>query len=106
MEPRLDAELLEALKLDQGVTWSDAATDNSFRNHAAGGMVRIDELLGETCDFAAAGDARTLLFEYVRYARAGALDVFEGNYQHTILSAQNKRRLARYAQENAVPTGE
>lgn len=105
MRPRLDAELLEALKLDQGVTWSDAATDSSFRNHAAGGMVRIDELLGETCDYTVPGDARTLLFEYVRYARAGALDVFEGNYQHTILSAQNRRRLARYAQENAVPSG-
>lgn len=106
MDPRLDAELLEALKLDQGVTWSDAATDSSFRNHAAGGMARIDELLGEPGDYAVPGDARTLLFEYVRYARAGALDVFEGNYQHTILSAQNKRRLARYAQENAIPSGE
>ena len=102
MDPRLDAELLDALKQDQGVTWSDAATDSSFRNHAAGGMARIDELLGEPGDYHVPGDARTLLFEYVRYARAGALDVFEGNYQHTILSAQNKRRLARYAKENAV----
>lgn len=102
MDPRLDAELLESLKQDQGVTWSDAATDSSFRNHAAGGMARIDELLGEPGDYNVPGDARTLLFEYVRYARAGALDVFEGNYQHTILSAQNKRRLARYAKENAV----
>lgn len=102
MDPRLDAELLESLKQDQGVTWSDAATDSSCRNHAAGGMARIDELLGESGDYSVPGDARTLLFEYVRYARAGALDVFEGNYQHTILSAQNKRRLARYAKENAV----
>lgn len=106
MDPRLDAELLDALKLDQGVIWSDAATDSSFRSHAAGGMARIDELLGETGDYSVPGDARTLLFEYVRYARAGALDVFEGNYRHTIISAQNKRRLARYAQENALPTGE
>ena len=106
MDPRLDAELLEAMKLDQGVTWADAATDSIFRSRAADGMARIDELLGEPGDYSTPGDARTLLFEYVRYARAGALDVFEGNYQHTILSAQNRRRLARYAQENAVPTGE
>lgn len=99
-------ELLEDLKLDQGVTWSDSATDSSFRNHAAGGMARINELLGESGDYETPGDARTLLFEYVRYARAGALDVFEGNYRHTILAAQNKRRLARYAQEHAVSSEE
>lgn len=106
MPIKVSPELLEALKLDQGVTWSDEATDSSIRNHAAGGMARINELLGETGDYESPGDARTLLFEYVRYARAGALDVWEGNYLHTILAAQNKRRLARYAQENAVSSAE
>lgn len=106
MDPRLDAELLEAMKLDQGVTWSDAATDSVFRSRAADGMARIDELLGEPGDYSTPGDARMLLFEYVRYARAGALDVWEHNYQHSIVAAQNKRRIARYAQENAVSSGE
>ena len=106
MEPRLDAELLEALKLDQGVTWSDPQTDSRFRTHILNGMAYIDKRLGEAGDYMAPGDARMLLFEYVRYARAGALDVFEKNYQHIILDAQNDRRIARYAQENAVSSGE
>lgn len=102
MSITVSPELLEALKLDQGVTWSDTATDSSFRNHAANGMARINELLGETGDYSVPGDARELLFAYVRYARSDALDVFEANYQHRIISSQNKRRLARYAKENAV----
>lgn len=106
MDLRLDAELLEAMKLDQGVTWSDAATDSVFRSRAADGMARIDELLGEPGDYSTPGAARMLLFEYVRYARAGALDVWENNYQRSIVAAQNKRRIARYVQENAVSSGE
>ncbi len=97
--------LLEELKLDQGVTWSDAATDSSFRSRAADGMMRINELLGESGDYSVPGDARMLLFEYVRYARAGALDVWENNYSRSIVAAQTKRRIARYAEENAVSSG-
>lgn len=98
----IDPGLLEDLKLDQGITWSDPWTDSNFRTHAGNGIARIDELLGEAGDYTAPGDARMLLFEYVRYARAGALDVWENNYRHSILAAQNKRRIARYAQEAAV----
>lgn len=95
-------ELLADLKADQGVSWSDPDTDSSFRTHAGNGMARIDRLLGEPGDYLTPGDARMLLFEYVRYGRAGALDVWEHNYQHDIIAAQNDRRIARYAQENAV----
>ena len=90
-------QLLEAIKADQGVTWSDAMTDSRFHTHITNGMAYLDEQLGEAGDYSAPGDARELLFEYVRYAVAGALDVFEHNYQHTILDAQNARRIARYA---------
>ena len=92
--------LLEAIKADQGVTWSDAMTDSRFHTHITNGMAYLDEQLGEAGDYSAPGDARELLFEYVRYARAGALDVFEHNFRHAILRAQNRRRIARYAKTN------
>lgn len=95
---KVDQKLMEDIKYDQGVTWSDAVTDSSFHTHITNGMAYLDDQLGEAGDYNAPGDARMLLFEYVRYARAGALDVFEKNYQHTIVQAQNKRRIARYAQ--------
>lgn len=93
-------QLLEAIKADQGVTWSDAMTDSRFHTHITNGMAYLDEQLGEAGDYSAPGDARELLFEYVRYARAGALDVFEHNFRHAILRAQNRRRIARYAKTN------
>lgn len=97
---KIDPQLLSDVKADQGVTWSDPQTDSRFRTHILNGMAYIDKRLGEAGDYMAPGDARMLLFEYVRYARAGALDVFEKNYQHIILDAQNDRRIARYAKEH------
>lgn len=97
--PKIDPQLLSDCKADQGVTWSDTQTDSRFHTHILNGMAYIDKRLGEAGDYTAPGDARMLLFEYVRYARAGALDVFEKNYQHIILNAQNDRRIARYATE-------
>lgn len=95
---KVDPKLLADIKADQGITWSDAMTDSRFHTHIANGMAYLDEQLGEAGDYITPGDARALLFEYVRYARAGALDVFEYNFRHDILRAQNKRRIARYAQ--------
>ena len=43
--------------------------------------------------------------EYVRYARDGALDVFENNYQHLILAMQNNRKVMDYA-ANSFSCGE
>lgn len=97
---KVDPKLLADIKVDQGVTWSDAMTDSRFHTHIANGMAYLDEQLGEAGDYSAPGDARELLFEYVRYARAGALDVFEHNFRHAILRAQNRRRIARYAKTN------
>ena len=97
---KIDPQLLSDVKADQGATWSDPQTDSRFRTHTLNGMAYIDKRLGEAGDYSAPGDAQELLLEYVRYARAGALDVFEHNFRHTILRAQNRRRIARYAKTN------
>lgn len=44
-------------------------------------------------DYTAEGFPRILLFEYVRYARDEALDVFENNYLSMLLAMQNERRV-------------
>ena len=36
-----------------------------------------------------------MLFEYVRYARDSALDVFENNYTSMILAMQHERRVCQ-----------
>lgn len=102
MAAAVDDALLADLKADQDITWQDAETEAKIRNHAALGMAYLDGKLGEAGDYKAPGYPRMLLFEYVRYARAGALDVFENNYMSLILAMQNQRRVTAYAAENAV----
>ena len=39
-----------------------------------------------------------LLFDFVRYARDSALDVFENNYLSLLLGAQNIKAVDKYAE--------
>lgn len=88
------------------VTWNDEATDKKYCGLIASGMQYLDGKAGEALDYTEDGDGLTLLREYVRYARDGAMDVFENNYLHLLLSMQNDRKVKAYAAaQNAVPAG-
>ena len=97
-------QLLHDLRLDNGITWFDEGTDRDLQNKAALGMAHLNELAGEPCDYMTPGKPRQLLFEYVRYARANALGVFEHNYQTMLLALQTKRQVSRYAEKNTLPS--
>lgn len=84
-------QLTEDIKNHLNITWNDTKTDNKIINMINSGMAYIDDKYGEPADYYSAGYPRTLLFEYVRYARDEALDVFEHNYLSMILSMQNKK---------------
>ena len=45
---------------------------------------------------------RTLLMEYVRYARDSALDVFESNYLSMLLGMQNEKAVKNYEALSSV----
>lgn len=79
--------LLVDVKNYLDITWSDAATDTKIRGLIASASVYLDGKLGES-DYEKDGTPRTLLMDYVRYARDSALDVFENNFQALILGAQ------------------
>ena len=83
------------------ITWDDDATDNKIRGLIAAGSVYLDGKLGDVADYTLDGLPRTLLMDYVRYARDSALDVFENNYQSMILSMQNER-MVQNAMERAI----
>lgn len=102
----MDDALLSDVKLYVGITWEEEGTDRNVRNLINLGIAYIDDKLGAAGDYAADGFPRTLLFEYVRYARDGALDVFETNYLSMILAMQNDRSVKQYAEKNAVSAGE
>lgn len=102
----LPGGLLEEIKNYLDVTWSDEATDKKYSGLIASGMCYLNEKAGEELDFCEDEFALALLREYVRYARDGAMDVFENNYLHLLLSMQNNRRVKAYAAQIAVSAGE
>lgn len=97
--------LLEDVKNYLDITWPDEATDRKISGFIASGAAYLNDKAGAELDYDQDGYGRTLLMEYVRYARDGALDVFENNYRHLLLAMQNNRRVQDYAQD-AVPGGE
>ena len=92
---QVSQQLLDDIKGYLDITWSDSATDKKVAEIAASGVRYLDGKAGENLDYTVPGDGRSLLFEYARYARDGALDVFENNYRHLLLDMQHARQLAR-----------
>ena len=82
------------------VTWNDEATDKRIGGLTASGMAYLDLKYGDKADYTLDGMPRTLLMEYVRYARDSALDVFENNYQAMLLGMQNERRVKAYVESS------
>ena len=91
------AALLPAIKTYLQVTWDDEQTNQRILGLIEDGAAYLDDKLGEAGDYENPGYPRTLLKEYVRYARDEALDVFENNYQAQILAMQNQRGVSAYA---------
>lgn len=83
-------------------TWRDEARDKKVLGFIRSGMVYLNDKLGQKADYEADGYPRTLLFEFVRYARDGAMDLFETNYKSMILAMQNQKAVSDYAQAAAL----
>lgn len=97
--------LLESVRNYLDITWPDPALDQKLTEYITGGTHYLDDKAGAALDYLAPGPGRTLLLEYVRYARDGAMDVFENNYRHLLLAMQNNRKVSAYAAD-AISTGE
>ena len=95
----ISSALFYDIKTYLDYTWTDDATDRKYKSFIRSGMAYVNSKLGESADFESDGFPRTLLFEYVRYARDGALDVFENNYASMILAMQNDKAVSRYAED-------
>lgn len=91
--------LLCTVKNYLNITWSDSATDAKIRGIIASGMMYLNSKAGAEMDYQVDGAARTLLFEYARYMRDEALDIFENNYLPMILSMRHERMVNDYVQK-------
>jgi len=79
-------DLLEQVKSYLKVTWDDEDTDiTRLINRGKG---KLQALVGAELDFETEGQARSLLFDYCRYAYNNASEYFEENFRSEILRLQ------------------
>ena len=95
-------ELLADVKNYMNITWDDQATDRKICDLIKNGIAYLDLKRGAPANYAEAGLPRTLLFDYVRYARDEALDVYENNYLSLIVAMRNESLVNSYV-ESAKP---
>lgn len=80
--------LLEAVKNKLDITWTDPDTDRKLIPVIEDGMAYLDRIAGASMDYSAAGAPRRLLYNYVLYERANALDDFGRNYLPDLVAMQ------------------
>ena len=91
-------ELLAEAKNYLDITWEDEAADNKLRGQLRRGIAYISAKTGVEAS-AFAGEsvndrAQELLFNYVLYDRAGAVDQFKRNYRSDIVGLRIRWEVA------------
>ena len=92
----LPAGLLEAVRNYLDITWVDVAGDTKLTGIIERGMKYIDSLSGAAMDYSIEDKPRELLLDYCRYVRSNALNEFQTNYLHEILSLQISQEVKAY----------
>ncbi len=93
------AELLGDARNYLDITWWDDETDRKLMGILERGMSYLDRAAGEEQDYTAEGHPRSLLFDYCRYARNNALELFEQNFRAELISLRMGAQADGYARE-------
>ena len=94
--------LLADLRNYLDITWIDIAGDTKLSGIIARGIKYIDSLAGVEFDYSAEDKPRELLFDYCRYVRSNALDEFQTNYLHELLSLQQSEEVKAFVASQPV----
>ena len=94
--PEVSDTLLAEVQNYLDITWTMSQEEkDKLKGMIARGMAWLTGVIG-TCDFTQETQEKGLLFIYVMYERAAALDQFMKNYQGQIISLQINRKAAEY----------
>lgn len=100
-ENTLPEGLLNELKIYLDITWNDDNTDKKLEGIIKRGMKYIDSVAGTELDYTVEDKPRELLFDYCRYVRSNALEQFQINYLHELLSLQISEGVKRFEENNS-----
>jgi len=71
------------------ITWEDETLKRKLEGGLQRGEQILQEYAGGELDFDSPGTPQSLLFDYLRYVRSDATEMFEKNYLHDLLRLRN-----------------
>lgn len=92
--------LLDEVKNYLDITWQDNQTDLKLAGIIERGKKYLNRIAGNELDFDADDKPKELLFDYCRYVRSNALEIFQQNYLHELLSLQINKEVEAYEAAN------
>jgi hypothetical protein len=94
--------LLAAVKNYLDITWElDETGERKLSGIISRGMAYLNSVAGVELDYTVEDKPRELLFDYCRYVRSNALEEFQNNFLHELLTLQMQYEIKSYMQENA-----
>ena len=102
MTPEILIQLLADVKNYLDITWEDETGDLKLSGIIARGMKYIDNVAGAELDYSIEDKPRELLYDYCRYVRSNALEMFQQNYLHELLSLQISQEVKTYAKSQGT----
>lgn len=94
--------LLEDVRNYLDITWTDEAGDRKISGIIARGIKYIDSVAGTSLDYTVEDKPRELLLDYCRYVRSNALNEFQTNYLHELLTLQMYQEVKDYAEATDI----
>lgn len=67
------------------ITWEDDTLTSKLSGALERGKALLEEYAGAELDFETAGTPQALLFDYLRYVRSDATEMFEINFQRDLI---------------------
>jgi hypothetical protein len=92
-------ELLKAVKNYLDITWEDDDTDAKLTGIIERGKTYLDRNAGTAQDYETEGLPRALLFDYCRYVRNNALELFEENFRGDLIALRMGAQADEYAEQ-------
>ncbi|MCM1026520.1 MAG: hypothetical protein NC432_08775 [Roseburia sp.] len=92
--------MLEELKDYLNITYDDPVTDRVLQGALERGKTVLNDYAGAELDYKEAGLPRQLLFDYCRYVRSHAAEMFEVNFRHDLISLRERTEVRKLADQN------
>lgn len=92
--------LLDEVKEYLTIAYEDEEADRNLSGIIARGKSILNDYAGKEQDYEEEGLAKQLLFDYCRYARSHAAEMFEVNFKRDLISLREMAEVEFYADKD------